>query len=500
MSAKKLLELQNISKAFAGNTVLEQVSMDIVAGEIHALLGENGAGKSTLLNIISGSLKKDGGSIIINGREEKLVSPLQGRQLGIVKVHQELQIIPELTVAENIFLANELRHPLTKAIWYNKMYEEADVLLKKLEADFSSKILAKNLSTAQKQLVEIAKALLKDFSVLILDEPTSSLTDKEIRKLFSIMQGLKNNGKGIIFVSHRMEEVLKISDRVTVLRDGRAIQVFDAKNVKREELIKAMTGRDLSKTIKNETAIDQKEVVLSVKDLTSSKGKFQHINFELYKGEILGFSGLVGSGRTEIMRAIFGADPKKGGEIYLYGKKIDIKTPEDSVKNKIALIPEDRKLQGFVGLLPNMHNIGITSYSAFKRYGILLKSRIMENAKDYMAKLKVHPQNENMLTNQLSGGNQQKVVIAKWLSAKANILIMDEPTRGIDVGAKEEIYRLMLELIAEGVSIIMVSSDLPEVISMSNRILVMHEGEIAAEIMHEDATEEKILYYAMGGK
>ena len=494
-----LLEIDHISKSFSQNTVLDQVSMQVRAGEIHALLGENGAGKSTLLNIISGSLAMDQGRLLVNGEEKSILTPLQAKQLGIVKVHQELQIIPELTVAENIFLGNEILHPLTKVVWYKKMYEEADKILAGLNADFNAKAIAKTLSTAQKQLVEIAKALLAKFSVLILDEPTSSLTTKEITKLFSIMNTLKAEGKGIIFVSHRLEEIFEICDRVTVLRDGKAIKVFDAKTVTRAELVQAMTGREFSKMIQNTTAASDRETILSVRGLSSPNGKFSDINFDLHKGEILGFSGLVGSGRTEIMRALYGADPKKSGVITLNGKKITIRSPRDSIRYKIAFIPEDRKSQGMIGILQNMNNIGITSYHQLRTGKLLFDKKIRENAKLYMEKLKVHPNDIHMMTNRLSGGNQQKVVLAKWLSAHADILIMDEPTRGIDVGAKDEIYHLMLEMAERGVSIIMISSELPEVLSLSNRILVVHEGKICAEIMHNEATEEKVLHYAMGG-
>lgn len=495
-----LLEIDQVSKSFSQNVVLNQVSMQIRAGEIHALLGENGAGKSTLLNILSGSLSMDQGRLILNGEESNILTPMQAKQLGIVKVHQELQIIPELTAAENIFLGNEILHPLTKVVWYKKMYEEADKILSGLNADFSAKAAAKTLSTAQKQLVEIAKALLAKFSILILDEPTSSLTTKEIKKLFSIMRSLKAEGKGIIFVSHRLEEIFEICDRITVLRDGKAIQVFDAKTATRQELVKAMTGREFSKMTQSSSSSTDSAVVLSVRGLSSPSGKFSDINFDLHKGEILGFSGLVGSGRTEIMRAVFGADPKKSGVITLNGKKITIRSPGDSIRHNIAFVPEDRKSQGMIGILQNMNNVGITSYNQLRTRKLLFDKKIRENAKHYMSELKVQPNDIHMTTNRLSGGNQQKIVLAKWLSAHADILIMDEPTRGIDVAAKDEIYRLMLDMTQNGASIIMISSELPEVISLSSRILVVHEGKICAEIMHDEATEEKVLHYAMGGK
>lgn len=495
-----LLQVQGVCKTFSKNTVLQNVSFDVRAGEIHTLLGENGAGKSTLLNIISGSLAMDAGSIKLRGEEVNLQTPLQAKREGIVKVHQELQIISELSVAENIFLGNEILRPGSKTVWYKKMQEEADKILKQLDADFESTVIAKNLSTAQKQLVEIAKALLLEFSVLILDEPTSSLTTKEIVKLFGVMNNLKNQGKAIIFVSHRLDEVFQISDRITVLRDGICAGILDASKATRDQLVQMMTGRDLSHIVQNNNKIDQEDVVLSVKNFNSIDGKFQNISFDLHRGEILGFAGLVGAGRTEIMRAIFGADKKKSGELVLEGKTIKIRSPKDSVRYGMALIPEDRKMQGMIGILKNMSNIGICSYKKLINKKILRDSCILENAEKFMKLLKVHPNDPYMTTKSLSGGNQQKIVIAKWLSVEAKILIMDEPTRGIDVGAKNEIYQLMLNMVKQGVSIIMISSELPEVISMSNRILVIHEGKINGEIIHEDATEEKILHYAMGGR
>ena len=494
-----LLQVQDVCKSFSKNVVLENVNFDVCAGEIHTLLGENGAGKSTLLNIISGSVAMDKGVIKVKGKEVNLETPLQAKREGIVKVHQELQIIPEISAAENIFLGNEILHPGTKAVWFKKMYEEADKILKKLDADFSSKVIAKKLSTAQKQLVEIAKALLLEFSILILDEPTSSLTTKEIKKLFSVMNGLKKEGKGIIFVSHRLDEVFQISDRITVLRDGVSVGVLDSQTATKEQLVQMMTGRDLRHIVQNNTSVNQEDVVLAVKNFCSINDRFENISFELHRGEILGFAGLVGAGRTEIMRAIFGIDRKKSGELLLEGKTVEIRSPKDSVNYGMAFIPEDRKLQGMIGILRNMDNVSICSYKNLLQKGLLKENKILENGKKFMELLNVYPRDPFMPTKSLSGGNQQKVVIAKWLSIDAKIIIMDEPTRGIDVGAKNEIYRLMLDMVKKGVSIIMISSELPEILSLSNRILVIHEGKISGELMRKDATEEKILHYAMGG-
>lgn len=499
MQQEVTMELKDISKSFADNVVLDHVSMDLKSGEILTLLGENGAGKSTLLNIISGSLKMDGGSVLLHGSQIDLHNPSAAKKMGIIKVHQELQVIPELTVAENVYLHDEIINPRTKTIWYRKMQEETDRLLAQLDAGFSSKTPVKKLNTAQKQLVEIAKALLHDFSVLILDEPTSSLTNKEITKLFGIMRMLREQGKAIIFVSHRIPEVFEISDRIAVLRDGHLVNVVNTAETCREDLIRMMTGRDLSQQTQNRTTYDENDVILSVKNLSSFEGRFRDISFDLHRGEILGLAGLVGAGRTEIVRAIFGADPIGAGEVYIKGKRVNIKSPKKSMEEGLAFIPEDRKLHGMVGIISNRENINLCSYDKLKQRGRLSRKKEQSNADIYMKKLHVHPANLNLHTSRMSGGNQQKVIIGKWLSMHADIIIMDEPTRGIDVGAKDEIYQLMLELISQGISILMISSDMPEVLSMSSRILVINEGKISGELMHDEATETKILNLAMGG-
>lgn len=500
MDKKVVFEAKSVTKKFDSNVVLKDVNFCVYEGEILALLGENGAGKSTLLNIIFGSLKMSGGQLFLNGNEVKFDSPLAAKKAGVIKVHQELQVIPELTVAENIFLGNEPLHPVTRTVWYRKMQEEADKVLKTLDADFKSTRKVKTLSTAQMQLVEISKAILNEFSLLILDEPTSSLTSKEIVKLFEIMKKLRAQGKSIIFVSHRMPEIFEIADRVTVLKDGVCMGTKNISEVNNDILVQMMTGRDLSQSVKNPGTSKTDEVVLSVKNLNGIKNRFQDISFELHKGEIIGFAGLVGSGRTEVMSAIFGADKKKSGEVFIHGKKAEIHSPKDSIKLKMAYIPEDRKIQGMVGILKNKENVCLSSLKKISRKGILTDAAILETGKKYMEMLNVHPMNPELETKRLSGGNQQKVIIGKWLCTDAEIIIMDEPTRGIDVGAKFEIYKLMLQLVAQGKSIIMISSELPEILNMSDRIFVMHEGRICHETLAEGQTEESILHYALGGK
>ena len=496
-----ILELRHISKSFRSTKALDDVHLKLYPGEIHALLGENGAGKSTVLNIISGSYRPDAGEIIYRGVKTAVDSPMQAKKMGIVMVHQELQLIPEMTVYENIFLANEPVHPVTRLVDYGRMEREADKLLERVDADFKSSSPVKRLSIAQQQMVEIAKALHVDSDVMILDEPTSSLTEKEIDRLFAIMKKLRAEGKALLFVSHRMEEIFRIADRITIFRDGKYIDSMPAEGVEREALIFKLTGRKIQSVFHTECLKNPKGTALSVKNLKDAAGRLagDGVSFELYKGEILGFSGLVGSGRTETARLIFGADKIRSGSIAVDGKPVKIKSIRDGMKNGIALIPENRKLEGFVGIAKNMNNIGMSSYDRLRR-GLLFDRDILANAREYMGKLHVKPEDPVKHTQNLSGGNQQKVVIAKWLCTDPKILIMDEPTRGVDIGAKEEIYKLMDELTKQGVSIIMISSELPEILMMSNRIMVMCEGRIRAVINREDATEEKILNDAMGGK
>lgn len=500
MDERNVLSVKDITKSFGNNKVLDGVSFQVKEGEIHALMGENGAGKSTILNIMSGSLKMTSGELFLYDKPVNFTTPLAARKAGIVKVHQELQVIPELTVAENIFIGNEIKHSGSKFLWYSKMRQEADRILEKLDADFDSSRIVKTLSAAQKQLVEISKAMLYDFSLMILDEPTSSLTNREIKRLFSIVKKLKEEGKSFIFVSHRMPEIFELADRITVLKDGKCMGTYDIEEVDNKRLVQLMTGRELGNQVKNERTTCTDEVVLRVENLCGKKNKFSDVSFDLHRGEIIGFAGLVGSGRTEIMRAIFGADPKESGDVYVRGKKVEHLTTSGSVKNKIALVPEERKTQGMVGILPNYENICLGSMRAIGRGGPLTAKKLRAAGKTYMEMLKVQPNMPELPTGRLSGGNQQKIVIGKWLCTEADIIIMDEPTRGIDVGAKHEIYKLMLQLVREGKSIIMISSELPEIINLSDRIMVMHEGKLQKVLDVEGVTEEMILHYAMGGE
>jgi ribose transport system ATP-binding protein len=494
-----ILEFNNISKIFLTSKALTDVSFSLKKGEVHALLGENGAGKSTLLKILSGVFRPDKGEIVYKGSPINIRNPFMAKKFGINLVHQELQLVPELTVGKNIFLGCEPLNKLTRTINWENLYRRSAEILKKLDTEFSSKEYIKNLSTAQMQMVEIAKALQHNSAILALDEPTSSLTSREIEKLFEIIRLLKQDGTTIIYVSHRLEEVFEIADRATILRDGRYIGTYNLKETDKPMLVRLMVGREVTNLMKAERDQAGGERVLEVQNLYV-KNKCHNINFFVRKGEILGIAGLVGSGRTETVRAIFGADKGVTGELFVNGKKVRIKTPSDAIKNGIFLIPEDRKLQGFVPILSNKSNISLSSLTKFIRIGILQHQKIKQNAQNYIEKLKINPPGIEVMTRNLSGGNQQKVVLAKCLSSTAKIMIFDEPTRGIDIGAKAEIHKLMERLVGEGCSIIMISSELPEIIEMSDRILIMHEGTINGELSAGEITEEKILHYAMGGK
>lgn len=496
-NARFLLKLKDISKSFYGIQALNCVHFELEKGEVHALLGENGAGKTTLLNILTGAIQQDSGEILLNEKVVVIKNPASAKKLGIVKVHQELQLIPEITVGQNICLGNEPRIFSTGIINWKELHRQATDVLDLLEADFSSYEIVKNLSTAQMQITEIAKALREKSQILALDEPTSSLTSIEIDRLFKIIEKLKTSGTSIIYVSHRLDEVFLIADRLTVLRDGKYIGSYDVHSMNKKQLITLMVGRNIQNDMKSNFQKTIGEIVFEIKDFSiSTDGKLN--SFNLRKGEILGFAGLMGSGRTELMRKIFGADPKNQGVVLIENKKITIKNPSHAINQGIALIPEDRKRQGFVPILSNKSNVSLSSFKDLIKLGLIDHKKMKNNACDVINRLKVNPPDEEKLTRDLSGGNQQKIVLGKWLSKQYSIIIFDEPTRGIDVGAKAEIYQIIHKLASEGRSIIMVSSELTEILGISDRIIVMHEGNIVGEFNKEEATEELILQHAMG--
>lgn len=497
MSDNNLLRIKNISKYFPGVKALDDVSFDVRKGDIHALVGENGAGKSTLIKILSGVYSADKGSFDFKGKEVNVNSPLEAQMLGMSVVHQELKLVETLTVAENIFLGRppvNKNNKIVQLVNWRKLYKEAQQLLDQLNVKIDMNATVNKLSVAQQQIVEICKALSFNAELIIMDEPSATLTEKELDILFNILKMLKEKGVTIIYISHRLEEVFELADRVTVLRDGMHIKTADVKDVDRKALISSMVGRELENEYPKQ-AVEITDTLLEVKNLNRT-GVLENINFQLKKGEILGIAGLVGAGRTELARTIFGADKKSSGEIYIRGKKVEINDVTDAIEKKIGLVPEDRKLHGLVLGMSVKQNTSLVGIDKILKNGIINDSLEKKLALDYIDKLRIVTPDEERVVKNLSGGNQQKVVLAKWLAVDSDILIFDEPTRGIDVGAKAEIYRLICNLASEGKGIIMISSELPELIGMCDRILVMHDGRITGEVDRDSFSQEIIMEYA----
>lgn len=488
-----ILELRNITKNYPGVKALDHVSAVFNSGETHAIMGENGAGKSTLIKIISGAVQPNGGTIIFEGKEYTSMNPTLTKKLGIGVIYQEFNLVPELSIAENIFLGRKLTAGPT--INEKQMNEKAKVLMDRFGLNMDVTMPVKNLTVAYQQLVEITKAISNDVKVLIMDEPSAPLTNREIDVLFGIIEKIKKQGVAIIYISHRIEEIFRISDRVTIMRDGTYIDTKLTADTNTSELISLMVGRKLEEQYPTiEKTIG--ETVFEVRDLCTPVLK--HVSLHVRKGEILGLAGLVGAGRTETARAIFGADPVKHGEIVLHGEVVRIRRPRDAINAGIALIPEDRKKQGVQMGMTIRENISFIFIRKLSRFGVVNMKKDRELSKDFIRKLNIRTPSMEQQTNNLSGGNQQKVVLAKSLSGKSDVIIFDEPTRGIDVGAKQEIYILMNQLAQDGMAIIMISSDMPELLGMSDRILVMHEGQISGELNKEEATQAKVLELASG--
>lgn len=495
------IRFEHVRKEFPGVVALPDVSFSVKKGEVHAILGENGAGKSTLLNILHGVYHASSGHVYIDGKNVKFNSTYDAITQGVIKVHQEVQVVENLTVGQNIALGFEMsRHGFLD---YKEVYEKCDSILEELGCTIRSRDSVVGLGVGDLQMMAIAKSLYFNANIISFDEPTSALSTPEIEKLFEIIRGLKEKGITIIFISHKLDELFEICDRVTILRDGSCIGTREMSEITREELIRMMVGRDVSSYAVrlNPLCADYNEVVFEAKNLTGLT--FQDISFKVHKGEIVGFAGLVGARRTEVMRAIFGADPLFKGELYLHGKKLEIHSPEEAMKCGIGLISEDRKREGFIPSMSNNRNVNIPSMKKFgkKLLGLLDEAAMEENFSRFAELVKLNIRNPEHRTIDLSGGNQQKVIIAKWLATNADLLIFDEPTKGVDVGAKAEIYKLMEEFIAEGKSIIMVSSELPEVIGMSDQIIVMREGHVSAVLTdRSDFSEVAILSHAMEEK
>lgn len=488
--------MSGITKSFGANSVLRGVDFDIQAGEVHALMGENGAGKSTLMNILTGLHQADSGKIIIDGKERAFENPKEAEENGINFIHQEMNTWPEMTVLENLFIGRERK---TAFGWIKT--KEMETLAKEVFNQLGVQVdLNRNvgtLSVGQQQMIEIAKSLLTNAEIIIMDEPTAALTEREIDVLFAIIDKLKQQNVAIIYISHRMEEIFKISDRVTVMRDGVSVSTKRTNETNNDEVVRMMVGRDLEDYYPEKYS-QIGNTVFEVKNLSQEK-VFKDISFQVRAGEIVGFSGLMGAGRTEVMRSIFGIDALDGGEIYLDGERITIKNPSDAIHQGIGFLTENRKEEGLILDYSIRENISLPSIDGFEKNMVIDTKAESDFSEMLMKRLSVKAQSQEDPLTSLSGGNQQKVVLAKWVGIGSKVLILDEPTRGVDVGAKREIYQLMNELADRGVAILMVSSDLPEILGVSDRVIVIHEGKLAGELDQKEATEEKIMKLATGG-
>lgn len=489
------LSMEHVSKSFPGVRALDDVMLQARPGEVHALVGENGAGKSTLMKILTGALAKDSGSIRLSGTEAVISNPANALARGISMIHQELNLIPHLDVGQNIFLGREPLRAGGRIDW-NVLYANTRAQLKLMQIDLDPRATVGNLSIAQQQMVEIGKALSRQARLIAMDEPTSSLTERETTRLFDLIRSLKAQGVTVIYISHRLEEVFDIADTVTVLRDGKWVGTYPVREVSSADLVQKMVGRDVEELFKKEDAARQ-NVVLQAKNL-SSADFLREINFDLYRGEILGLAGLVGSGRTTLARTLFGAEAIQRGEIWIEGKRVRIDSPQVAIRHGIGLVPEDRKDQSLFLNMAVSDNITMSALPGLSTGGLIDFGRLRRVAQEYVDKLDIRTPSLGQRAGNLSGGNQQKIAISRWLMLNPRVLIMDEPTRGIDVGAKAEIHALMSQLAQQGMGILMISSELPEILGVSDRILVMREGQIAAEFTREQATQEKIMLAATG--
>jgi inositol transport system ATP-binding protein len=500
MDTGYILEMRNVVKTFPGVRALDGVNLNVRAGTVHVICGENGAGKSTLMKVLNGTHHADSGEVLFKGRkiEHETIDSALG--MGIAMIYQELNPILDMTVAENIFLGREPKNGFF--VNFKKMYEDTDELLFTLDMPIRSKQKMRALSIAGHQMVEIAKAISRDSSVIIMDEPTSAIADAEVAVLFNQIESLKERGVAIIYITHKMDEIFKIADDITIIRDGKWVDSGPASNYNPNKLVSLMVGREISAVFPKDDSIPIGKTVLEVQKLTQRPehgGRFRDINFDLRAGEILGFAGLVGAGRSEVMRALFGLDPYSSGNILVNGTPVKIRNTVDAIKNGIAMISEDRKMFG-LALGRNIHeNISLVNLKKYVKKILINDEAITQDAFKMKDLLNIKVSDFKVEANTLSGGNQQKVVLAKWLTGKVKIMILDEPTRGIDVGAKSEIHRLMCSFAREGMAIIMISSELPEIIGMSDRVVVMQEGRINGVLSRKEATQENIMRLATQG-
>lgn len=490
------LEMKNIHKRFPGVYALKGAQLEIKKGEVHALLGENGAGKSTLMKILGGVHTQDEGQIFVEGVDCGVINPTKAAQLGIGFVHQELNLAETLTVAENVYMGRlPYKNETLGIVDYKKLHEDTDSIIQKLGIDINATDLVMQLPTAKKQMVEIAKAISLNSKIIIFDEPTTSLSQKDVENLFKVIKTLKNEGVAAIYISHRLKEVFDICDRATVLRDGTYIESCELEGITQERLINMMVGRDLTELFPKEI-FEPKEYVLEVEGISDYADRVKNVSLKARKGEILGLAGLVGSGRTELMRLVFGADKISEGKITINGKEVKINSPMDAINNGICLLTEDRKSQGLSLVMSVLDNITLTNLKDF----VLNHKKLRDTGERFKEALEIKTANLDVMAGTLSGGNQQKLILAKWLNTDSEIFIFDEPTKGIDVGTKAEIYHIMNDLVRKGKVVIMVSSELPELLGMSDRIYVMCEGKLTGELSREEATQEKIMKLAtLGG-
>ena len=492
-TVRPVLEMRSIDKRFPGVQALQSVSMDVLPGEVHALVGENGAGKSTLMKILAGVYSQDGGEIVYKGHPYQPHTPRAARDAGIVTIYQELNLVPELSVAENMYLGMELqRGPFLDSRAMHKRARE--LLSTRLHLDIDPGTTVGKLGVGVQQMVEVAKALLHEADIIIMDEPTASLSPREIADLFAIVRELRGHGVSTIFISHHLDETFELSDRTTVLRDGQLVSTQPTSELDTASLIQLMVGRDLAEH-DPKRPVEIGDEILRVEGLTRH-GAFEDITFSARAGEIIGLAGLVGAGRTEVVRGIFGADPIDRGQIFINGEPVAIKNPRDAIGHGIALLTEDRKSQGLVLLFDVRENITLPVLDSLTRTQFTDMAREQEIAAGFIERLAIKASSQEQEALNLSGGTQQKVVLSKWLAAEARVIIFDEPTRGIDVGAKAEIYEIMNELVANGDTIVMVSSELPEIMAMSDRVLVMQGGRIRGELSREEATQQRIMRFA----
>jgi len=493
VTAEQIIHVEDLSKSFSGIKVLDSIQFDLFQGEVHALMGENGAGKSTFMKILMGLLIPDSGTINFNGELLENMDVHKMLNKGISMIHQEILMVPELTIAQNIFLGREFKRKF--CVDEQQIDQISQEILNLIGLDLNVRTKAKYLSIAEMQLVEIAKAISNHAKVIIMDEPTSALSDKESEMLFKIINDLKSKGVAIIYISHKLEEIFQIADRITVLRDGKFIATKNTFELNKNSLISLMVGREIESLFPSDPRVPGNEI-LEVRDLTK-KGKFNTINFKVHAHEVLGIAGLMGAGRTEIARAIFGLDKIDSGEIILKGQKIEISSPKDAIEKGIGYVSEDRKALGFIPELSVLENISLSNLKNYSKGGFIQTKNEAKASSQMAGELNIKAASHNRKAINLSGGNQQKVVIAKVLLASPSLIILDEPTRGIDIGAKHEIYKLINQLANNGLAVIIISSELPEILGMSDRVLVLSKGKQTALLSKKEATQEKIMHYAV---